>query len=163
MLVVETRLLKPVAQATVPARTKPVDAAEFFQTREGLHVYDSFRNRFDFEAPIQAVSDQPYVASLLKSDAKDWDIRKELPETHLSTLEDIAGFIEVQPNGKEGFLLTNGYVNLFYVMGKEGVVIVVDIYWSAECRGWDVRGWNLDEGGRWLAGYQVLCPGTASL
>ena len=161
----ETRLLKPVAQATVPARTKPFNAAEFYQTGTGLYVYDTFADRLDVNTrkTVDSAPERPYVASLLKANAYDKDIRKELPETHLSTLEDIAGLIEAQPGGKSGFLLNNGYANIFYVEVKNGEVFAVDVYWHSDDRKWDVCDWWLDENGRWRADLQVLCPGNATL
>lgn len=166
----ETKLLKPVAQATVPARTKPFNAAAFYQTGPGLYVYNTFADRLDLKARQAVDSDsaasetgRPYVVSLLKADAYDKDIRKELPETHLSTLEDIAGLIEAQPGGKSGFLLNNGYANIFYVEGKNGEVFVVDVGWDSDCCDWSVHDWELDEGGGWDADRQVLCPGNAAL
>lgn len=161
----ETRLLKPVAQATVPARTKFFNAAEFYRTGTDLYVYGSFAARFDLSArqTVDSAPERPYAAALLKANAHDTDIRNELPETHLSMLEDIAGFIEAQPNGKSGFLLTNGYANIFYVEGKNGEVFAVRVFWNSVSRLWHVGGWRLDEAGRWGAGRQVLCPGNASL
>ena len=161
----ETTLLKPVAQATVPARTKPFNAAEFYQTGPGLYVDDTFADRLDVNArrTVDSAPERPYVASLLKANAYDMDIRKELPETHLSTLEDIAGLIEAQPNGKSGLLLNNGYANIFYVEGKNGEVFAVNVDWGSGNREWNVRGWELGEIGNWNAGRQVLCPGNAVL
>jgi len=161
----ETRLLKPVATSTAPVRTKPFDASEFFQNRPGLYVWDSFRERLDVEArqPIESAPERPYVASLLKANAYDKDIRKELPESHLSTLEDIAGLIEAQRSGKSGFLLNNGYANIFYVEGRNGEVFAVGVRWNSGRREWVVDGWELGEVGHWFAGRQVLCPGNAAL
>ena len=165
VLLTETRLLKPVAQATVPARTKPFNAAKFYQTGPGLYVDDTFADRLDVNArrTVDSAPERPYVASLLKANAYDMDIRKELPETHLSTLEDIAGLIEAQPNGKSGLLLNNGYANIFYVEGKNGEVFAVNVDWGSGNREWNVRGWELGEIGNWNAGRQVLCPGNAVL
>lgn len=160
-LLSERKLLKPVATAT--AAKDPPFVNEFFQSRPGLYVWDSFRERFDLEALSQSVGGRPYVASLLKSNAYDRDIRRELPENNLSALEDIAGFIEAQPNGKEGFLLTNGYANIFYVEGRNGEVFAVGVLWVSDGRGWFVYDWLLDEFGLWDAGRQVLCPGNAAL
>ncbi|MEI9966688.1 MAG: hypothetical protein WDN67_03585 [Candidatus Moraniibacteriota bacterium] len=164
-LLQETVLFKPVGQATVPARTKPFNAAEFYRTGPGLYVYDTFANRLDVNArqTVASASERPYAASLLKANAYDKDIRKELPETHLSTLEDIAGLIEAQPGGKSGFLLNNGYANIFYVEGKNGEVFAVFVYWLSDDRGWLVDAWQLDEDGDWNGGGQVLCPGNAAL
>ncbi|MDP2837877.1 MAG: hypothetical protein Q8O53_01190 [Candidatus Moranbacteria bacterium] len=164
-MLAETRLLKPVSSATVPARTKPFVASEFYQTGTGLYVYDTFADRLDLSAKqtVDSAPERPYVASLLKANAYDKDIRKELPDTHLSTLEDIAGLIETQPNGKSGFLLNNGWANIFYVEGKNGDVFAVDVDWRSGNREWYVRDWKLDEVGHWSAGYRVLCPGNAAL
>ena len=164
-VLVETKFLKPVAKATVPARTKPFNAAEFYQTSTGLYVYDTFADRLDLSVRqmVDSASVRPYVASLLKASAYDTDIRKELPDTHLSTLEDIAGLIEAQLNGKSGFLLNNGCANIFYVEGKNGEVFVVGVGWDSDYRKWRVYDWKLDEDGDWDADNQVLCPGNAAL
>lgn len=160
----ETRLLKPVRESTVPARTKPFDAAAFYRTGAGLHVYDTFVDRLNVkQAGGHSAPERPYVASLLKANAYSKDIRKELPEIHLSTLEDIAGLIEAQSNGKLGFLLANGHANIFYVEGKNGEVFAVDVYWGSDDREWFVNEWRLGEGGGWFANNQVLCPGNAAL
>lgn len=161
----ETRLLNPVGESTVPARTKPVSVAAFYQTGPGLYVYDTFADLLDLSArqAVDSVPERPYVASLLKANAYDTDIRKELPDTHLSTLEDIAGLIEAQPNGKSGFLLNNGYANIFYVEGKNGEVFAVRVGWGSDRRKWFVSDWELGERGGWLADSQVLCPGNAAL
>ena len=161
----ETRLLRPIAVVNAPARTKPFDTSEFYQNRPGLYVWDSFRERLDIEncELVPSAPERPYVASLLKKDAYDRDIRRELPESHLSTLEDIAGFIEAQPEGKQGFLLNNGYANIFYVAGKNGEIFAVDVGWGSDDRVWFVGGWRLGGLGGWSAGYHVVCPGNASL
>lgn len=161
----ETRLLKPVAQATVLARTKPWSAAAFYQTGPGLYVYDTFADRLDVNVrqAVDSAPGRPYVASLLKANAYDKDICKELPEEYLSTLEDIAGLIEAQPNGKSGLLLNNGYANIFYVEGKNGEVFAVNVYWGSGYCQWYVYVWKLDGAGYWCADCQVLCPGTATL
>lgn len=161
----ETRLLKPVAKAIVPARTKPWSAVAFYQTGTGLYVYDTFADRFDLGArkTVDSALERPYVASLLKANAYDTDIRKELPETHLSTLEDIASLIGAQRSGQSGLLLNNGYANIFYVEGKNGEVFAVLVRWYSGNRRWLVRDLKLDECGCWDADDQVLCPGNTAL
>lgn len=161
----ETKLLKPVAKATIPARMKPFNTAAFYRTGAGLYVYDTFEDvlGLDVRQIVDSSPERSYVASLLKVTAYDTDIRKELPETHLSTLEDIAGLIEAQPNGKSGFLLNNGYANIFYVKGKNDKVLVVDARWFSVERRWRVFDWKLCVLGLWPIDYQVLCPGNAVL
>ncbi len=161
-IIIETPLLCPIATAIATARTEPIDLNQFFRTRPGLYVWDSFRERFELGVAPSA-PERPYVASLLKSNAYDRNIRRELPENHLSTLEDIAGFIEAQPHGKEGFLLTNGYANMFYVLGKNDQVFNMDVIWHSDDHEWNVFDGTLDEDGGWRAKDQVLCPGNAAL
>ncbi len=161
----ETRLLKPVGKSTVPARTKPFNAAAFYQTGTGLYIHDTFADRLDIHArqTVDSTPACPYVASLLKANAYDRDIREELPENHLSTLEDIAALIEAQPGGQSGLLLNNGYANIFYVEGKNGEIFTVSVGWDFNDRQWFVDDWGLGELGDWLADRQVLCPGNAAL
>lgn len=160
-MLTETRLLRPVAMAI--ATKDQLCVKEFFQIRKGLHVYDSFCNRFDLDAPVQAAPGRLYVASLLKLNADDQEIQKELPEECLSTLKDIAGFIEAQWNGKSGLLLSNGYANIFYVLGKNGQIFVMNVSWISDDRGWNVGDWEFGVNGRWFAGFQIICPGNAEL
>lgn len=164
MQVVETTLLKPVATATTAARTEPIDLDQFFRIRPGLYLWDSFRERFDLGASSQSRVGRPYVASLLKSSAFDRNICQELPESHLSTPEDIAGFIEAQTSGEKGFLLTNGYANVFYVLGKNGQIVAVSVRWSSDNRAWYVHDYGLGEGCEWNEeGCRVLSRGNATL
>lgn len=157
----ETRFLKPVGKSTVPARTKPFNAAGFYQTGASLFVSDTFADRFELSNReiVDSAPERPYVALLLKENAYDRDIRKELPDTHLATLEDIAGLIETQL----GFLLNNGYANIFYVEGKSGEVFAVVVSWHSDGRRWSVYDWQLDSLSYWNDGIYVLCPGNAAL
>lgn len=159
LMLTETRLLRPIATVIVPARNKPFNAAELYQDGAGRYIYETFAKSLDLEAKQTMVSapERPYVALLLKANASDTDIQKELPEEHLSILEDIAWLIEAQSDGQSGFLLSNGYVNIFYALGK----IAVGVRWHSGL--WCVDIWGLDERGSWFADCQVLCPGTAAL
>jgi len=156
---VETTLLKPIVKATVPARIKLFNVAEFYQTGVGFY-YGTFADRFDLNArqTVGSTPERPYMALLLKANAYDTDILRELPETHLSTPEDIAGLIEAQPGGKSGFLLNNGRANIFYVESKYGEVFAVFVHWFSVYRRWHVADWKLDGGGEWGAGCQIFCP-----
>lgn len=162
-VLVETKLLKPIANVIIPARTKSFSVAVFYQFT-GLHLSDTFLDRFGLNARqrnVDPTPERPYVALLLKANAYNQDIRLELPKTHLSRHEDIAGLIEAQPSGKSGFLLTNGWGNIVYVEGEKGVV---DVSWCSASRRWHVRDLELDHRfGYWPAGCQVICPGTAVL
>ena len=165
-LVTETRLLKPVAKATVPARTKSFNVAEFYQDRTGLCVFHTLKDRFDLGAKktVDSTPERPYVASLLKAYACDRDIRKELPETHLSTLEDIAALIEAQPRAQPGLLLNNGKPNIFYIEGKNNEVFAMSIFGRPCYRCWHISVRQIKEDvGRRRRDSQVLYPGNAEL
>ncbi len=161
----ETSLLKPIAQAIVPARTEHFNASAFYQTRTGLYVDNSFADRLDLSArqTVNSAPERPYVVLILKERAYDKDIYKELPaETRLSTMEDIASLIEAQPNGKLGLLLNNGYANIFYVKEKNGKVFIMSVSWDSDDRYWSICGGRLDNrgGSCWFPGIQIICPGV---
>lgn len=159
----ETALLRPVATQIVPARTKSFDPKRFYQNRKGLDVWDTFVDRLDLRSrkAVASTPERTYVSLELKQNVYDRDIRAELPEHHLSMLEDIAALIKAQWGGKEGILLNNGRANIFYVEGKNGEVFAVNVNWNADDREWNVNDWRLDENGEWNAGNQVLCPSHA--
>lgn len=162
----ETWSLHPVAQATVSARIKPFNAEKFFQNRPGLEVHHTFAKRFDLKArkTVTPTLKRFYVALLLKRKINDNDICKELPKSHLSTLEDIAGLIEAQSGGKAGFLLNNGKANLSYVEGKNGEVVTVMFSWQSFHDRWIISDQEPDyKDIPWFADCQVLCPGRFAL
>lgn len=162
----ETRLLKPIAKMIIPARTKPFNAAEFYQNSARVVISDDLADCLDLSArtTTDSIPERSYVALLFKDDASDLAIRAELPEAHLSTLEDIAVFIEAQPNGESGFLINDGCVTLFFVEGKNGAVCRVPVFWERMLHWWRIETWKFvlpeDEGG---AIYQVVCPGDAAI
>lgn len=130
----------------------------YYKTRDGLWVGDFFRDNVLSKAG--AVTKLP--AALLKSfeltkNAYDREITSCLPQNYefdiSETLARIAQMIERQPGGKEGDLLNNGYVNLFYVPGY-----VVNVNWTAVSRRWRVNAWKLDVND-WFAGDRVFVRG----
>lgn len=163
---VETKLLKPIANVIIPARTKPFNMAAFYQTRSGLYVYDTFADHLDLNTrqTVDVTPERPYVALCLKAGAYDGDIRKALPEWHLSMLEDIASLIVAQPGGQPGFLRNNGQPNPFYVAGKNDQVFLMNICWLSGYREWRIFDRLFDGYGDFrFTDDQVFCPGTAVL
>jgi len=75
---------------------------------------------------------------------------------YASTPDQIANLIDLQPEGVVGRLLINGYVNLFYVVGKSGKLFVVGVIWVAEWREWHIDTWKFGEADRWTAGFRVF-------
>ena len=130
------------------------DPDKCFRTREGLWVYDGFRNLVVAKAkPSKAGETHKVVRAELMQDLTDEKIETSLggehffEETALCAI--ITDLIDKQPEGKEGVLLNNGYANLFYT------VCVVSVRWVSGYRRWDVRTWHRD-GRRWLAGDRVF-------
>ena len=152
-------ILQTVTQVRAPVRMKTQSLTAFYRSGPRLYVDGSFRERFDLDAheQDQSTAECFYEVFLLKGDAYDRRIRGELPKDHLSTLVDVAGFIEAQPEGKQGCLLNNGGANIFYVEGKGREVFAVDVCWICDHGKWVVFDWHLG-GGFWVVGSQVLSP-----
>jgi len=130
---------------------------EFFRTRSGLWVSDEFRKRALAKASGTGVVRES-TCYVLPRGMTDAQIEAELPENHLWDEDDlcatVAHLIGLQPNGKEGKLLNNGYLNLFYTSS-----CVVDVLWNADVRTWSVNTWYRDDR-RWGTGDQVFFPAT---
>jgi len=134
---------------------KTFDPCVFYKMRDGLWIGDFFRDN----VLAKAASVKKLPATTLKSleltkNAYDRDITACLPQNYefdiSEALAHIAQMIELQPNGKEGDLLNNGYANLFYVPG-----CVVDVSWLADDRYWDVLAWERGDY-CWSAGSRVF-------
>jgi hypothetical protein len=69
------------------------------------------------------------------------------------TLNQVWTYIATQLSG-DGKLLTNGYANIFYCLGKDGHLFAVSIYWGGD--GWVVDDWRLSERDDWSAGRRVF-------
>lgn len=63
-----------------------------------------------------------------------------------------------QKNGEEGFLLNNGYANIFHVELEDGRVVAVYARWHGD--GWNLNAYDLDYNGRWYADNCLFVPAT---
>jgi hypothetical protein len=129
---------------------------EFFRTRPGLWVDPDFRHLVVVNAQecgAREVKPKHFDLPRVMTDA---EIEAELGDNHLfdevQVCETVATLIEKQEGGKEGKLLNNGYVNLFYLAS-----CVVDVRWYAGNRGWNVDMWPRGVDG-WSAGGRVFSP-----
>ncbi len=136
---------------------KTFNPKEYFQTRDGLYIWNIFLERMNLN-PIKPQGIKKISHFELKKNAFDKDI-EQVP----CTLDQIATIINKQSNGEFGELLTNGFSNLFYVYGKDNQLFVVDVHWFAGHREWRVHAWELDEFGRWDAGRRVFRNSTSKL
>lgn len=142
----------------------------YFKTRQGLWVSDSFINRIlsgqKESMPYRGL--EGVTSYMLERNMHDKNIIDELlggmeeVRKHAFTLDQVAAIIDLQPNGKDGKLLNNGYTNIFYVLVNE-VLFAVRVHWDSDYREWGVCGWRLGVGGRWYAGNQVFRNTTLAI
>ena len=71
-----------------------------------------------------------------------------------TSLAEMFAIMEVQPDGKAGVLLANGYANIFYIRDINGVLRAVHCYWVDG--GWDVIACSVEDPIAWLAGVHVF-------
>lgn len=138
----------------------PFTAADYYQTRSGLDIWDSFGCVIGVAGEPVLTTPATKVTSFdLVANSTDEQIRAELPEDHVFPdaslfCSHLASLIDRQPNGKEGTLLNNGSANTFYVNIGDRVV-AVRVYWLADGRGWLVRAYELRDS-TWGAGSRVF-------
>ena len=114
---------------------------------------DNFRQHFisKVEEPQAEVE---LRISRLKKASLDAPILAELGSKAETSLANIWQMLKKQPNGESGKLLTNGYMNIFYVRDAKGVLRAVDVHWSSD--GWHVRAYSVTYPIEWSEGYQVF-------
>ncbi len=147
---------------TLPARTEKFVAKDHFivNTSRKAKVKisflgDNFRNNFlnKIEEPISKTT---LHYQRLKEYLRDIPIINELggKDKAETTLSEMFGLMEMQPNGENGVLLTNGYTNIFYVRDCVGVL------WAAYCDwfgdGWHVYAFSVGRPRDWRDGSQVF-------
>ena len=135
--------------------------ATYWQTREGLYVHPSFTkhilpyakgdatadiSKVDFIDLPKNMSDSGIIATYLGG--------MEEAKRNAFTLNQVQALIDKQWTGCDGQLLTNGYANLFYVLGKDGVLFALNVF--RDVGEWGVSDWTLGGYGRWGAGYRVF-------
>ena len=155
---VEAKKFLPLDSITITL-TQDHNPNEFFQTRPGLWVSDDFRRLVRAKAqPNKAGTSLKLNRAKLAKNLTDSEIEATLPVTHVFTEAEVcavvATLITEQSEGQEGTLLNNGYANLFYTAS-----CVVDVYWNADDRRWNVSTWTHDDN-QWSAENQVFSLAT---
>src|SRR3989344_2275239 len=148
-----------IVELTLDASHVPQD---FYQTREGLWVWDGYKNQVSSKAqPTQVGAKCVLKRAELVRNLTDEQIELALGDNHIFDVDTVCWTIAVmiaeQPNGKEGKLLNNGYANLFYLSG-----CVVRVYWSAGFREWNVNTY-VRVGRKWYAGRRAFSPADQSV
>lgn len=150
-------VLKPVKSPVTVTTTEKSDPKAYFTTREGLYVWENFKDRIVAKAkPVKKDTEYAVQAYDLKESATDAVIENNLPTNRLFTPSELCALIPVliaqQAKGQKGALVNTGYANLFYT--KDFVVLVV---WNDSA--WHVGAWRRDDS-RWHAGDRVFSPAT---
>ena len=155
-------LLIPIGTTTVAATTTLFVARDRFIVNTGKkapvkisYLGDNFKDWF-----LEKV-EQPFVGSTLKygklsRSSVDGPILAELggEAEAETTLTELYSLMEVQKNGENGTLLTNGYANIFYVRDVTGTLRAVAAYWRGG--GWRVGAYAVTSPCAWGGGRQVF-------
>lgn len=153
-------VLKSVKAKIEVKLPKKYEPTEFFKNRDGLYVWNSFKDNVLEKAKAATVNSFSLSSFDLTKDTYDKEMEKELPKKHIFTETEvcavIAGLIEKQSKGEEGTLLNNGYANIFYTKSR-----VVCVGWDSDVGEWGVLGWNRD-GPSWREGLRVFSPATGA-
>jgi hypothetical protein len=140
------------------------NASKYFVTRQGLWVSSDFTSRI-LPAYINPMTKRGLdgVNSVdLPRNMYDSEIiteylgGEEQARKNAFTLDQIAELVDGQRNGEAGVLLNNGYANIFYVVGKDGVLFAVPVRWRSPDRQWRVDAYELDGHGDWIAGSRLF-------
>jgi hypothetical protein len=143
-VVIET-LLDLIGTVTVPARTAKFVAKDHFvkDTSKKAKVKisylgDNFKENF-LGKTEEAIAEMILRYYRLKKWSRNIPIINGLggEDKIETTLAEMFGLMEMQPNGEAGKLLTNGYANIFFIRDANLVLWVVDCYWCDG--GWLVR------------------------
>jgi len=92
----------------------------------------------------------------LRKPSVDKSILQELGDSAETTLSQIWELLNLQPRGENGVLLTDGYVNIFYVCDASGVLRAVYVYWHSGYGDWVVDAVFVEGPDGWRDGYRVF-------
>lgn len=150
-------VLKPINTKVAVEISEKHDPKTYFQNRDGLFVWDSFRDRIVAKAKSVKKGTKYAVDSFeIEKYSTDEQIEAVLPRQHIFKENEvcaiIAELISKQPEGEKEELLNNGNFNLFYTP-----TFVVGVSWDSRDRRWDVSTWYRGDSG-WSGDYRVFSP-----
>ena len=128
----------------------------YWQTREGLYVYPTFSERIlpyakeDATSEIRDVDFIDLSENMCDSEiiAKYFDDIKEA-KRNAFTLNQVQSFLDKQWTGGNGSLLMNCSPNIFYIIGKDDILVTLRVVWYGD--EWYVRNRTLDGPDYWGA------------
>lgn len=155
--------LKVARTPAVEAVNETFNSAKYFVRGAGLYIWPDFTHRI-----LSA-----YLRPIQKRGIKEVDFidlprnmyNREIVTEYLGGMEEarkkaftpdqLADLIDAQWDGKPGALLSNGYANILYVIGRGRLLFPVKVCWSAVGREWDVSAYTFDSA-HWSADSRVL-------
>jgi len=159
-----SKLLTPESDKTVvvSVTTKPFVGRDHFIVKIGKnalirisHIGGNFGRWFLNKA------EEPFATNVLRGyrlskPSKDGPIIAELggEKKAETSLTEIFACMELQADGKQEPLLTNGCANVFYVRDSDNSLRAVCILWYN--RGWSVDAWAIDAPSKWDRGSLVF-------
>lgn len=159
---IKEKILEVMSAVKVSANVELFIAKEKFVVNIGSdakvkisYLGENFRKRFLGKIEKPNAENTMHFGKLLKNSLDD-DIIDELggKDNAKGMLCQMFSLIEVQSNGEDGVLLTNGYANIFYVLDDEGVLWAVCCNWLGD--GWGVNASSVDDSSVWPVGDRVF-------
>ena len=150
-------LLEPISTVSVSAVSKFV-ARDHFKLGEveGVkigYIGDSFKSHF-----LKKVEDNVPEAQLkvlrLKQYSLDPPIITALGDNHETYLAQLWELLKAQPKGENGTLLTNSYMNIFYIRDTDNILWAVLVGWGGGS--WSVGADSIDRPYGWRGGNRVF-------
>ena len=151
------RLLEPVSSSNVPA-IKEFVAKEHFKLGESAGVKisylgDNFNDHF-LKKREENITEVMLKSFKLTQASLSPPIITALGDNHETYLAQLWELLKLQPQGETGILLTNGYVNIFYIRDADGILWAVCVRWFGD--GWCVYAGSVEDPYWWRAGDQVF-------
>jgi hypothetical protein len=153
-VVKQADLLRRITTVTVPG-------AQYFVGKGWLKAAnvgwtgENF-NRLFLDKAEENVPEVKLAVNRLERASLDAPILTELGEAAEIQLVYLFDLLKKQSKGEGGVLLTNGYVNIFYVRDANGNLWVVNARWRSGYRYWHVEARSVELPFRWRGGYQVF-------
>jgi len=145
-------LLEPVSAAVVEP-TKEFIAQEHFQIGDSSGVKfawfgDNFKKHF-LKKVERNVEGATIKSNRLKEASLDPFIIAALGLNYQTMLAHLFSLLKKQGHGESGFLLTNGYANVFYIRDDEDTLWAVHAHWDGD--GWRVEARSVGRPYGWYA------------
>lgn len=161
LIVGTAKVIRSVSVVTAPAVAKfvahdrfTVNIAANLPVRIG-YLGDNFKKHF-LSKTEENVARAELTSFQLTKDSLDRDILAQLGDTAEISLAHLWYLLSLQPNGEPGFLLTNGYANIFYIRDASGILWAVRADWDAGYGHWGVEAYSVSGPDGWSAGRQVV-------